>query len=90
MDREGYLLRFQQRCARLGRDFGQALEGADQTSLEADLSLPWFDVRMTVREGLGQVLIHSPQRRSQVLSWLCTRGVEVPDVDYVMVLSERR
>jgi uncharacterized damage-inducible protein DinB len=43
---------------------------------------------VTVRDGLLQVLSHSAQHRSQVLSWLSSQGVETPDLDYVLMLQE--
>ena len=32
--------------------------------------MPWFTFQLTARKGLRQVLTHSAQHRSQVLSWL--------------------
>jgi uncharacterized damage-inducible protein DinB len=54
------------------------------------LNVPWFTFQVTAREGLWQVLTHSAQHRSQVLSWLSAQGVETPDLDYVLMLREER
>jgi uncharacterized damage-inducible protein DinB len=45
-------------------------------------------VPVTARDGLLQVLTHSSQHRSQVLSWLSAQGVATPDLDYVVMLDE--
>jgi uncharacterized damage-inducible protein DinB len=45
---------------------------------------------MTVHDGLIQVVGHSAQHRAQVLSVLGQHGVEVPDLDYVLMLREAR
>jgi hypothetical protein len=50
---------------------------------------PQLDTR-TARDGLLQVLTHSSQHRSQVLSWLSAQGVRTPDLDYVVMLGEQR
>jgi uncharacterized damage-inducible protein DinB len=47
------------------------------------------DFPVTARDGLLQVLTHSSQHRSQVLSWLSAQGVATPDLDYVLMLGER-
>jgi uncharacterized damage-inducible protein DinB len=76
------------------RDLGSAylavLEASTPDSLERDLSIPWFAFPVTAREGLLQVLTHSAQHRSQVLSWLASQGFETPDLDYVVMLGELR
>jgi uncharacterized damage-inducible protein DinB len=74
----------------LGASFVKLVEAADPDQLGRDLNIPWFDFAVTGREGLLQVLSHSAQHRSQVLSWLSGRGVQTPDLDYVVMLSEIR
>jgi uncharacterized damage-inducible protein DinB len=66
------------------------IEEADEAALEAPLPIPWFDFRVRARQGLLQVLTHSSHHRSQVLSFLGARGIEVPDLDYLLMLRERQ
>jgi uncharacterized damage-inducible protein DinB len=76
------------------RELGEAYVGLVESNAPRDwgrdLAIPWFDFAVTAREGLLQVLSHSAQHRSQVLSWLSGRGVQTPDLDYVLMLSEVR
>jgi uncharacterized damage-inducible protein DinB len=74
----------------LARGFQDVLTSASAEALQRDLRIPWFDFPVTVRDGLLQVLTHSAQHRSQVLSALSTQGVETPDLDYVLMLREAR
>jgi uncharacterized damage-inducible protein DinB len=76
----------------LGDGYLQALEASTPESLEQALEIPWFAFSppATTREGFLQVLTHSAQHRSQVLSWLASQGVETPDLDYVVMLGELR
>ena len=74
----------------LGDGFARLLASATPETLAAALNVPWFTFDLTAREGLRQVLTHSAQHRSQVLSWLSTRGVDAPDLDYVLMLQEER
>lgn len=74
----------------LGSAYVAAIEASTPESLERDLSIPWFAFPVRAREGLLQVLTHSAQHRSQVLSWLASQGVETPDLDYVVMLGELR
>jgi uncharacterized damage-inducible protein DinB len=52
--------------------------------------MPALNVPVTARDGLLQVLTHSSQHRSQVLSWLSAHGISTPDLDYVLMLREQR
>lgn len=81
---------FRRRLQEAAREFVQVVELADEAVLARELTLPWLDFPLRVRDGLLQVLSHSAQHRSQVLSWLGARGVDVPDLDYVLMLRERR
>lgn len=74
----------------IGASFVRLLESSTDESLAAPLSVPWFDFALTRREGLIQVLSHSAQHRSQVLSWLSAQGVRTPDLDYVVLMREAR
>jgi uncharacterized damage-inducible protein DinB len=74
----------------LGSEYPAALQASTPESLERDLQIPWFTFPVTAREGFLQVLTHSAQHRSQVLSWLAGQGVETPDLDYVLMLGEER
>jgi uncharacterized damage-inducible protein DinB len=74
----------------LGSAYEAAIQASTPDSLARDLPIPWFAFPVTAREGLLQVLTHSAQHRSQVLSWLATQGMETPDLDYVVMLGEQR
>jgi uncharacterized damage-inducible protein DinB len=74
----------------IGAGFARLLETSTDESLAAPLNVPWFDFALTCREGLIQVLSHSAQHRSQVLSWLSAQGISTPDLDYVLMVREAR
>lgn len=63
---------------------------ADEAFLRAPLRVPWFDFALTKHDGFLQVLTHSAQHRSQVLSVLGQRGVTVPDLDFVLYLRRTK
>jgi uncharacterized damage-inducible protein DinB len=71
----------------LGGGYIQAIESATPESLARRLEIA-VKYPVTARDGLLQVLTHSSQHRSQVLSWLSGRGVVTPDLDYVVMLGE--
>jgi uncharacterized damage-inducible protein DinB len=81
---------FPEQMRDLGDRFVRLLESSTPQTLAAPLNVPWFTFRLTAREGLRQVLTHSAQHRSQVLSWLSARGTDTPDLDYVLMLREER
>ena len=81
---------FPEQMRNLGDGFVRLLESSTPVTLAAPLNVPWFTFSLTAREGLWQVLTHSAQHRSQVLSWLSTRGIATPDPDYVLMLREER
>ena len=81
---------FQEEMRDIGNRFVRLLESSTPESLGAALNVPWFTFRLTAREGLRQVLTHSAQHRSQVLSWLSAQGIDTPDLDYVLMLREER
>ncbi len=81
---------FPEQMRKLGDRFARLLESSTSQTLAAPLNVPWFTFQLTAREGLWQVLTHSAQHRSQVLSWLSARGIETPDLDYVVMLREQR
>jgi uncharacterized damage-inducible protein DinB len=74
----------------LGNGYLHLLESSTPDALDRPLNVPWFEFQMTTREGLLQVLSHSAQHRSQVLSWLAAQGISTPDLDYVVMLGEER
>ena len=78
-----------QRSQELSAAYAAIVARADHALLERDLEVPWFQFRLTVGDGLIQVLNHSAQHRAQVLSALGDRGHSVPDIDYVYMLKER-
>jgi uncharacterized damage-inducible protein DinB len=67
--------------------FIRVIETATQEVLAHRLEIA-ITVPVTARDGLLQVLTHSSQHRSQVLSWLSAQGVPTPDLDYVVMLNE--
>jgi uncharacterized damage-inducible protein DinB len=78
---------FSERSGTLGDEYGSLLTSHDASWLEGQFVVPWFGFPMTRRDGLLQVWMHSAQHRSQVLSELGSHGVDVPDIDYVYMLS---
>jgi len=81
---------FRTNVQELGAAYLTLLGASTPEGLGRALAIPWFRFPVTAREGLLQVLTHSAQHRSQVLSWLSTRGVPTPDLDYVLMLREMR
>ena len=81
---------FPEQMRGLGDEFVRLLNSSTPETLAAPLHVPWFTFSLTAREGLWQVLTHSAQHRSQVLSWLSTRGIATPDLDYVLMMREER
>lgn len=81
---------FSNRIRELGAAYALLLESDPPVALEFDLAIPWFKFPVSAREGLRQVLTHSAQHRSQVLSWLSAKGIQTPDLDYVLMLQEQR
>jgi uncharacterized damage-inducible protein DinB len=72
----------------LGERYQELLAHIDAGTLERALVVPWLKARLTVHDGLMQVLVHSAQHRAQVFSALGARGYPVPDLDYVEMLVE--
>lgn len=79
---------FPDQMRQIGSSFVRLLESSTDDSLASPLNIPWFDFALTRRDGLIQVLSHSAQHRSQVLSWLSAQGIQTPDLDYVLMLRE--
>ena len=90
--REAYLAHdvgwFEEQVRRLDAGYLQVLEAMAPERLDRELRIPWFGFPLSVRQGLLQVLTHSAQHRSQVLSWLSAQGITTPDLDYVVMLRE--
>jgi uncharacterized damage-inducible protein DinB len=81
---------FSLRAREVGAAYVAVLEASTPEALEFELGIPWFNFPVSAREGLRQTLTHSAQHRSQVLSWLSAQGIKTPDLDYVLMLRERR
>jgi uncharacterized damage-inducible protein DinB len=81
---------FAERATKLGDGYLDLLSGEGDALLERPLTVPWFTFPLTARDGLLQVLSHSAQHRSQVLSTLGARGVKTPDIDYVFMVGSSR
>src|SRR5258708_2110387 len=79
---------FPEQMRQLGDRFVRLVESSTPETLAAPFNVPWFTFRLTAREGLRQVLTHSAQHRSQVLSLLSTQGFDTPRLDYVLLLRE--
>jgi uncharacterized damage-inducible protein DinB len=75
------------RLHELGGAYVRAIESATPESLSLRLEIA-VKAPVTARDGLLQVLTHSSQHRSQVLSWLSAQGVVTPDLDYLLMLGE--
>ena len=92
--REEYLAHevawFANRSAELGAAYLAWLASGDRQALERDLRVPWFDFPVSGQDGLLQVLTHSCEHRAQVLSVLGASGLDVPSLDYVVMLAEAR
>jgi uncharacterized damage-inducible protein DinB len=80
---------FADRAAQLGRDYRDLLAQAGATLYDEPLVVSWFDFALTKHDGLLQVLSHSAQHRAQVFSVLGERGLDVPDLDYVLFVESR-
>ncbi len=78
---------FAERSRALGEEYRALLANQDEAWLEDQFVVPWFGFALSRRDGLIQVWMHSAQHRSQVLSALGSHGVDVPDVDYIFMLS---
>jgi len=81
---------FSIRIREVGAAYVELLEKRSAEALDFELDIPWFKFPVSAREGLRQVLTHSAQHRSQVLSWLSAKGTPTPDLDYVLMLQEER
>lgn len=75
--------------ARAGQGYLDLLASADDAFYDQPLHVPWFDFALTKHDGLLQVLSHSAQHRAQVFSVLGQRGIEVPDLDYVLFVENK-
>ena len=73
-----------------GNTYLEILAHADEPFLRAPLQVPWFDFALAKHDGLLQVLTHSAQHRSQILSVLGQRGLTVPDLDFVLYLQREK
>lgn len=81
---------FAETLARVGQGYVELVANADDAFLSQPLHVPWFDFALTKHDGLLQVLSHSAQHRAQVFSVLGQRGIEVPDLDYVLFVESRQ
>ncbi|MGA7669844.1 MAG: DinB family protein [Nitrolancea sp.] len=78
---------FANRSRELSDGYRETLESNNEAWLGETFVVPWFGFPITRRDGLLQVWMHSAQHRAQVLSALGSHGIEVPDVDYIYMLS---
>jgi uncharacterized damage-inducible protein DinB len=81
---------FANRLTEVGQMYLEVLDGRDQASLAKPLGFGGSDWDFfTVQDAVLQVLSHSGIHRAQVLSALGAHGIEVPDVDYVIMTMEQ-
>ena len=80
---------FAEVTARIGQAYIALVADAGDAFYAEPLHVPWFDFALTKHDGLLQVLSHSAQHRAQVFSVLGQRGVEVPNVDYVLYVESK-
>ena len=80
---------FAETLARVGQGYLDLLAHASEDYYSQPLNVPWFDFALTKHDGLLQVLSHSAQHRAQVFSVLGQRGIEVPDLDYVLFVESK-
>lgn len=78
---------FAKRSDDLGAEYQALLAAHDEQWLEERFVVPWFGFALSHRDGLLQVWMHSAQHCAQILSALGAHGIEVPDVDYIFMLS---
>lgn len=81
---------FRERATQVGEGYQALLAQHGEDLLAHALAVPWFDFALTARDGLLQVLSHSAQHRSQILSTLGAQGAEMPNIDYVFMVGESR
>jgi uncharacterized damage-inducible protein DinB len=74
---------------RVGWQYTELLANASDAFYEEPLGVPWFDFALTKHDGLLQVLSHSAHHRAQVFSVLGQRGIDVPDLDYVLFVESK-
>lgn len=74
---------------RVGRQYTELLANAGDAWYDEPLRVPWFDFALTKHDGLLQVLSHSAQHRAQVFSVHGQRGIDVPDLDYVLFVKSK-
>ena len=76
-----------ERVVSIADEWEALLSATDAGDLEKRLFVPWFGVELSLRQVILQATGHAAHHRSQVLSTLGDRGVEVPDIDYVIMLA---
>lgn len=79
---------FERRADELADAYETLLGEVDEPFFDAEIKVPWFDHPITKRDAFIQAMTHSIQHRAQVCSTLGERGVEVPNLDYVMMRQE--
>jgi uncharacterized damage-inducible protein DinB len=80
---------FAERADQLADEYERMLAEVDEAFLAVQFRVPWFKAPMTRREGIMQAFLHSTQHRAQVMSTLGERGLDVPNLDYPLMLDER-
>jgi uncharacterized damage-inducible protein DinB len=80
---------FADRLAVVGQSYQELLAAADDAFLAAALAGGRW-VGLDKRDGLLQVFTHSAHHRAHVLSALGEHGLQVPDIDYLIMLREIR
>ena len=55
-----------------------------------NFEVPWFGRSFTIEQALTQVATHSVQHRAGIAAGIARAGLEAPDLDYIIWLSEFR
>jgi uncharacterized damage-inducible protein DinB len=78
---------FASRLRALGEEYQALLAEHDATFLPTPLAGKPY-AGLTNQDGLLQVFTHSAHHRAQILSALGTYGLQVPDIDYLVMTRE--
>jgi uncharacterized damage-inducible protein DinB len=75
-------------AARAGAGYAALLGTLDESSLEVQFRVPWFEREFTRRDGLIQAITHSTEHRADLAAALTRAGVTTPPIDYVVSVIE--
>ena len=81
---------YAERVSYLDSFFYDLIDRLDSAGLEQQVEVPWFRFSISVQQILTQVLVHCGHHRSQVFSALGAQRIQVPDLDYIVMLAKER